>query len=92
MRAYIGARGPKLFGLRTFGGLSGHATVGGVFTWLLVLGVAELAVVLVELALRLAKTIAVSAWAALDWTLKRVRSHRQAVAARLAGNAGVASR
>jgi hypothetical protein len=88
MRAFVGARGPKLFGLRTFGGLSGHVTIGGVFTWLLVVGVAELAVVIIELALRLVKVVAVSAWAALDWTVKRIRQHRQAMAARLADNAG----
>lgn len=72
-----------MLGRRTFGGLSTHVTLGGACAWLLVVAVVELAVAAVELTLRLVKVIAVSAWSLLDWTLKRVRQHRQETAARL---------
>lgn len=72
-----------MLGLRTFGGLSTHITFGGACAWLLVVGVVELAVAAVELTLRLVKVIAVGAWGLLDWTLKHIRQHRQATAARL---------
>ena len=79
MRAYAGARGPKVLGLRMFGGVSTHVTLTGVFTWLLVVGVAELAVVAVELSFRLLKFVVVNAWAATEWFVKQVRAHRRAV-------------
>jgi hypothetical protein len=45
MRAYIGARGPRIGRLRTGVGMSTHATLTGFCVWLLVVGVAELAAV-----------------------------------------------
>jgi hypothetical protein len=55
---------------------------------LVVVGVAELAVVLavvmVELAARLLKVVVVGLWSLADWTVKRVRAHRRTVAEHLA--------
>lgn len=83
MRAYVGARGPKVGPFHTFGGVSTHVTFSGICVWLMVVGVVELAVVLVELTARLVKLVVVATWRLCDWTLKRIRQHRQATAARL---------
>jgi hypothetical protein len=84
VRAYVGAsrrlgRTPYRIG----GGLSTGTKLGGVFAWLLIVGAVEIAVVVVELTLRLLKAIAVTTWGLLDWTLIHVRQHRRAAAARL---------
>jgi hypothetical protein len=84
MRAYVAARGARIGRLRTGVGMSTHVTLTGLCVWLLVVGVAELAVVVVELAARLLKAAIVGVWVAADWTVKRVRAHRQRVAERLA--------
>ncbi len=84
MRAYIGARGPRIGRLRTGVGMSTHVTLTGLCVWLLVVGVTELTVVVVELAARLLKAAIVGVWVAAVWTLKQVRAHRRRVAERLA--------
>lgn len=68
MRAYVGTR-RRVLGVPLYGGLSGHVTLTGVFVWLLVVGVVELAVVALELAARLLKVVVVAAWAGADWVV-----------------------
>lgn len=70
MRAYASTSGPKIFGRTTRVGVGTHVTLGGVFAWFLVVGVAELAVVAVELSFRLLKFVVVNAWAATEWFVK----------------------
>jgi hypothetical protein len=82
MRAYVGARGPRIGRLRTGVGMSTHVTLTGLCVWLLVVGVAELAVVAVELTARLLKVVIVGAWAGAHWLVKQVRAHRRAVVER----------
>ena len=85
MRAYIRARGPRVFGLRTGVGVGGHVTLTGVLVWLVVVGVAELLVVVVELSFRLLKVVVVVVWRLADSAVRAVRAHRQTVAGRMGG-------
>jgi hypothetical protein len=81
MGAYAGARGPRVFGVHTFGGVSTHVTMTGVFAWLLVVGVAELAAVSVELAFRLLRFVGCQLCALADWAVKhQLRSHASGAA------------
>lgn len=77
MRAYVGARGPRLLGLRTGVGVGGHVSLTGVLVWLVVVGVLELAVVAVELAFRLLRFVVCELWALADWAVKQIRARRR---------------
>ncbi|MGO9353924.1 MAG: hypothetical protein ACLP3C_24975 [Mycobacterium sp.] len=74
MRAYVGARGPRIGGLRTFGGLSTHVGPTGLSVWLFVVGLVELLVVALELTARLLRVVVVAVWRLADSAGKAVRA------------------
>ena len=93
MRAYVGARGPRIGGLRTFGGLSTHVGPTGLSVWLFVVGLVELLVVALERTARLLRVVVVAVWRLADSAGKAVRAQghvrRSAGRAREPGMAGL---
>jgi hypothetical protein len=85
MRAYVGV-GRRVGPLRLGVGLGRHVSLGGLFAWLAVVGVAELAFVALELTARLLKVAVVAVWRLADWAVKTVRAHRRMVAERVSGS------
>lgn len=82
MRAYAGL-GRRIGPLRLGVGLGRHVSLGGLFAWLMVVGVAELAWLALELAARLVYLAAHAIWWGCRRTLRAIQAHRAMVAERV---------